>query len=115
MTKDEWSRISPLTLAYLGDTVYEMYVRSHLVAQYPGHTTHELHRRATRLVRASAQAYTVKRIMDELTEEEASVFRRGAICTTPPCPSMQTSQTTARPRALKRCWGIYIYSKRTSA
>ena len=77
MTKDEWSRISPLTLAHLGDTAYEMYVRSHLVAQYPGHTTHELHRRATRLVRASAQAYTVKRIMDELTEEEASVFRRG--------------------------------------
>lgn len=77
MTKDEWSRISPLTLAYLGDTVYEMYVRTQLVEKYPGHTTYELHRRATHLVRASAQAFTIKALMDELTAEEQAVFRRG--------------------------------------
>lgn len=77
MTKEEFSFLSPLTLAYMGDTVYELYVREALIERFPGHTTHELHRRATRLVRASAQAHTAMALMDELTEEERAVFRRG--------------------------------------
>lgn len=77
MTKEELAQMSPLTLAYMGDTVYESYVRRALIERYPGHTTHELHQRATRLVRASAQAHTAMALMDELTEAERAVFRRG--------------------------------------
>ena len=77
MTKEESKQLSPLTLAYLGDAIYEMYVRRELIERYAGHTTHDLHKKATRLVRASAQAFTVAALMDKLTSEEQSVFRRG--------------------------------------
>lgn len=63
-----------LELAYLGDTVYDLYVRAHLVEQ--GGRVGNMHRQAIRLVCARAQAEALGRIQDELTEEEASVVRR---------------------------------------
>ncbi len=69
-------QMSPLVLAYVGDTVYEMYVRIMLV----GTTTlpvHGLHMRAAKLVCAKAQAAAFKRIEPMLSEEELTVFKRG--------------------------------------
>ena len=63
-----------LELAYLGDTVYDLYVRSHLVVT--GGRVGKMHRQAIRLVCAHAQAEALTRIQDELTEEEANVVRR---------------------------------------
>jgi len=63
-----------LELAYLGDTVYDLYVRSHLVEQ--GGRVGKMHRQAIRLVCAHAQAEALTRIQDDLTEEEANVVRR---------------------------------------
>ena len=63
-----------LELAYLGDTVYDLYVRSHLVEK--GGRVGKMHRQAIRLVCAHAQAEALNRIQDELTEEEANVVRR---------------------------------------
>ena len=63
-----------LELAYLGDTVYDLYVRSHLVEK--GGRVGKMHRQAIRLVCAHAQAEALTRIQDDLTEEEASVVRR---------------------------------------
>jgi len=63
-----------LELAYLGDTVYDLYVRSHLVEQ--GGRVGKMHRQAIRLVCARAQAEALGRIQDELTGEEADVVRR---------------------------------------
>ena len=63
-----------LELAYLGDTVYDLYVRSHLVQQ--GGRVGKMHRQAIRLVCAKAQAAALVRIQDDLTEEEADVVRR---------------------------------------
>jgi ribonuclease-3 family protein len=63
-----------LELAYLGDTVYDLYVRSHLVEQ--GGRVGKMHRQAIRLVCAKAQAAALVRIQDELTAEEADVVRR---------------------------------------
>ena len=63
-----------LELAYLGDTVYDLYVRSHLVVT--GGRVGKMHRQAIRLVCAHAQAEALSRIQDELTEEEANVVRR---------------------------------------
>lgn len=67
---------SPLTLAYLGDAVYEVVVRTILVkkANCPVNT---LHHQASALVRASAQSAMIERLEDKLTEEELSVYRRG--------------------------------------
>lgn len=68
--------ISPLALAYLGDTVYDLYVRAWLVDR-TAHTTHDLHLLAARRVCAAGQAAAYKRVEDMLTEEELGVYRRG--------------------------------------
>lgn len=68
--------LSPLALAYLGDTVYDMYVRAFLVMQ-AAHTPNELHRLAARFVSAVGQAAAFRRVEPMLTEQELGVFKRG--------------------------------------
>lgn len=63
-----------LELAYLGDTVYDLYVRSHLVKR--GGKVGALHRRAVQYVCAHAQCEALGRLEDALTDEEAAVVRR---------------------------------------
>ena len=65
-----------LTLAYIGDCVYEMYVRSFLIAK-SDHRVNDLHKKATKLVCAKAQAEFYRRIAPMLTEEEKAAFHRG--------------------------------------
>lgn len=67
---------SPLVLAYIGDVVYELVIRSLLVGKGNAQVN-RLHRRASRLVNAAAQSAAFERIREELTEEELHVFRRG--------------------------------------
>ncbi len=67
---------SALTLAYIGDCVYEMYVRSHLIKD-ANHKVNDLHRAATKFVCAKAQAEFYHRVKEILTEEEGAAFRRG--------------------------------------
>lgn len=67
---------SPLTLAYIGDAVYEIIVRTVLVGQGNA-PVNLLHKRASNLVKAEAQKEALERIKEQLTEEELSVFRRG--------------------------------------
>jgi len=67
---------SPLTLAYLGDAVYELVVRTALVEK-GNCPVNRLNKMASNLVKASAQSQMAARIESELTEEEAAVYRRG--------------------------------------
>ena len=71
----EANRLGILELAYLGDTVCDLYVREHLVRS--GCSVHELHGRVIALVNAKAQADALERIRPMLTEEEAALVRRG--------------------------------------
>ncbi len=75
-TEGNTNLYSALTLAYLGDCVYEMYVRSHLTKD-KNHKVNDLHREATKFVCAKAQAEFYYRIKDILAEEEDAAFRRG--------------------------------------
>ena len=63
-----------LELAYLGDTVYDLYVRERLVRR--GGKVQKLHKSATTFVCAHAQSEAMLRIQDMLTEAEADVARR---------------------------------------
>ena len=63
-----------LELAWLGDALYDLYVREHLVAA--GGKVRALHREAVSLVCAHAQAEALSRISDALTAQEADVVRR---------------------------------------
>lgn len=66
----------PVTLAYLGDAVYEIIVRTLIVEGKPG-MVKTLHMRSSRLVNAKAQATLMAAIEDSLTEEEYTIYRRG--------------------------------------
>lgn len=68
--------INALALAYLGDAVYELRVRSHLL-ECGLASVQELHKAATQYVRAATQAQILHRIMPELSEEEQQVVLRG--------------------------------------
>lgn len=70
------SQMNPLVLAYMGDAVYEMFIRQYVVSQ-SNHRPNDLHRQATRYVSAKAQAKALELLMPLLTEEEADVVRRG--------------------------------------
>nr|MBP3598611.1 ribonuclease III [Eubacterium sp.] len=67
---------SPLTLAYLGDAVYEIIIRTLIVEGKEG-AVNTLHRRSSKLVNAGAQATIFNAIESQLLEEELAVYRRG--------------------------------------
>ena len=67
--------LNPLQMAYIGDTVHDLYVRSLLVSR--GMTVGKMHKQAVRMVSAFAQARMLEAIEPDLTEEEADVARRG--------------------------------------
>jgi len=68
--------LSPIVLAYVGDAVFEIYVRQRLVAGR-NRKPHEVHRAATGYVSAAAQAKLLQAWAPLLTEEEADIVRRG--------------------------------------
>lgn len=76
LTEQDIRTYSPLTLAYLGDAVYDMIVRTMLVEQR-NIPVNKLHHAASSMVKAEAQKDAYHRIKGELTEEELSVFKRG--------------------------------------
>lgn len=67
---------NPIVLAYLGDTVYDLYVRMALVKRTQLHVN-ELNHRAAGVVNAHAQAQAAERLTEIFTEQEAEIFRRG--------------------------------------
>ena len=67
---------SPLTLAYIGDGIYDLVIRSIVVGK--GNTkASNLHKETSRLVKAQTQAKMIEKLLPYLTEEEADVYRRG--------------------------------------
>ena len=67
---------SPLTLAYIGDAIYDLIIRTLIVKQ--GNSRPEkMHKRASALVKASAQAEMLERLLPMLTEEEHAIYKRG--------------------------------------
>lgn len=67
---------SPLALAYIGDAVYELIIRS-LVLNEGNRQVQKMHKRTSSMVQASAQARIVTALNDRLTEEEHAVYKRG--------------------------------------
>ncbi len=67
---------SPLTLAYIGDAIFELVVRTVLVER-KNTQAEKLHKAATKIVKAETQALMIEALKDDLTEEEMAVFKRG--------------------------------------
>ena len=67
---------SPLALAYLGDCVYELFVRTYLLKD-TNLQVNKLHKTAVKMVNAKAQSDLFQKVKDSLTEEEMAVYKRG--------------------------------------
>lgn len=67
---------SPLTLAFVGDCVFDLYIRTILVAR-GNRRPESLHKHKSKIVKAAAQAQMAESLSEILTTEEADVYRRG--------------------------------------
>ncbi len=76
MTEEESFRLAPLTLAYIGDAVWELEVRTSLVVTGE-RLPNRLHTRAVAMVRAKAQADRLYAVIERLTDRERDVVRKG--------------------------------------
>lgn len=77
MNRTELITMSPLVLAYIGDTIYESYIREYLIRQNINKKVNDLHKSAVKYVKAKAQATIMHEIEEELTEEELRIYKRG--------------------------------------
>ena len=68
--------LSPLVWAYVGDSVYEMFIRTHLV-NTSNAKPHKLHMESIKYVKAKAQADILKSLQEKLSDEEKDIVRRG--------------------------------------
>lgn len=73
---NEAKLLSPLVWAYVGDSVYELFVRTKLTNKSNA-KPHKLHIESIKYVKAKAQADILKKINDSLTDEEKDIVRRG--------------------------------------
>ena len=74
--KEDINLLSPLTWAYVGDAVYELYIRTNLVNNTKL-KPHKLHIESIKYVKAKAQADILEKIYDVLTDKEKDIVRRG--------------------------------------
>lgn len=75
MAPEKARLLNPLQLAYLGDSLWDLLIRSRLL--YAGRNVHNMHRAATGCVNAAAQAQALERMTPLLSPEEAEIARRG--------------------------------------
>ena len=71
------TKYSPLTLAYIGDAVFDLLARSYVLASDGNTQTAKLHRKSAAMVCAKAQNEAYFKIIELLSEDELSVLRRG--------------------------------------
>ncbi len=76
-TPEEARRLNPLQLAFLGDGVYELFIREYLLSDNTALNVHKLHKEAINYVRAHGQSEIIKAIESQLTEEELYIYKRG--------------------------------------
>ena len=76
-TPEEAKRLNPLQLAFLGDGVFELFIRGYLLSDNTALNVHKLHKEAITYVKAHGQSEIVKAIEKELAEEELYIYKRG--------------------------------------
>lgn len=105
--EEEINLLSPLTWAYVGDCVYELYIRTNLV-----NTTnlkpHKLHIETIKYVKAKSQAEFLAKIQDKLTDEEKDIVRRGRNAENHHLPKNSSAQEYAHATAFEALIG-YLY------
>lgn len=76
-TEKEARLLNPLQLALVGDGVYELFIRNHILSENIELTAHKIHVKAIGYVKAKSQAVIMHEIEDKLTENESYIYKRG--------------------------------------
>jgi len=75
--KEKAGLYSPLVLAYIGDSVYEVFTRKKVLESNPNLPAHKLHKENVMYVKAEAQSNAMENIEPILTEQEIAIYKRG--------------------------------------
>lgn len=86
MSSKRAADFSPLALAYLGDGVYELYVRERILRENENLPAYALHKSAVHYVSASAQSASMHAVEPMLDERETAVYKRGRNAKSPTVP-----------------------------
>ena len=100
---------SPLTLAYIGDGVYELVIRTILVKK-GNCPVNQLHKKASSLVKAGALSKMMELLEPDLTEEELAVYKRGRNAHSPTMAKHATMADYRRATGFEALMG-YLYLK----
>lgn len=103
--------LSPLVLAYMGDAVYEMFIRQYVISK-PNHRPHHLHRQSTRYVSAKAQAKALDKWLPLLSPEELDIVKRGRNAKSGTSPKNTDILDYRHSTAFECLIGYLYYSKR---
>ena len=111
LPKSEIDAISNLGLAHIGDAVFELLCRSYLCAR-GGKNVGNLHRDTIAMVKATAQAEFVDKLLPLLTEEETAYYRRGKNAHVHAVPKSATAAEYAKATGLEALFGaLYLAGK----
>ena len=112
LTEKEINAFSNLSLAHIGDGVYELLCRSYLCAKGE-HTVDRLHKDTVQLVKAPTQAKFADLLKPHLTEEEMDFFRRGKNAHTHAAPKSATPQEYAKATGFETLFGaLYLLGRK---
>ncbi|QPJ86190.1 Mini-ribonuclease 3 [Sarcina sp. JB2] len=76
-TKEEVRQLNPLVLAFIGDGVYEVFIRSYIIDRNRNMPVHKLHIKTISYVRAHEQSNFMNQLIELLNEEELLIYKRG--------------------------------------
>ena len=111
LTPGQVNQISNLSLALVGDGVYELMCRTFLCAE-GDHRVLNLHRDTVAMVKAPAQARYADLLLPHLTQEETAYYRRGKNTHTHAAPKVATKQEYAKATGLECLFGaLYLLGK----
>lgn len=98
----------PLVLAYIGDAVYEVYVRSRMLSEHGNMPPHKLHIHSIKYVRAHAQSNAMHVLEKLLTEQEEAIYKRGRNSKSATVPRNADISDYRRATGLEALFG-YLY------
>lgn len=100
--------LNPIALAYIGDCVYELYIRQYILNYTEDRRSKSLHKLSIKLANAKAQSGFLEEIQNILLEEELDIIRRGRNCKTGHIPKSASVIDYKRATALEALIG-YLY------
>lgn len=103
---------SPLVLAYIGDAIYDLLIRT-IIVRKGNAQPNKLHKRTSCLVKAAAQSELIEQIKDELTPEEEQIYKRGRNAKSPTMAKNASMAEYRRATGLEALVG-YLYLKQDS-